>query len=72
MKNQNQPKKRINRIKCPFCQERYLVPKYRDIIARPSQEKEWICLDCPTWVWPESWFNELTQFEHLIVREGKE
>ena len=33
------------------------------------QEKEWYCLSCPGWVWPNSWFNELTQFEHLIKRQ---
>lgn len=33
------------------------------------QDKEWICLNCPVWVWEESWFNQFPQFEHLIKRE---
>ncbi len=37
---------------------------------RYSQEPEWICLNCPGWVWSESWFNEFPQFEHLIKRQG--
>lgn len=35
------------------------------------KEKEWICLNCPVWVWPDSWFNEFTQFEHLIEKRVK-
>ncbi len=34
------------------------------------KENEWFCLDCPIWVWSESYFDEFTQFEHLIKREG--
>lgn len=34
------------------------------------QEDEWYCLNCPVWVWPNHWFNEFPQFEHLIRREG--
>ncbi len=66
------PKPTIISIKCPHCQERYMIPKYKMTQERSIfSEKEWICINCPVWVWPESWFNEFTQFEHLIEREER-
>lgn len=62
-------KAKIIQIICPYCQIKYMIQKRRNIFARPSQEIEWKCLSCSVWVWPESWFNELPQFEHLIKRQ---
>ncbi len=59
-------------IKCPNCQKRYMVAKPRSYKRGISfQEKEWICFNCPIWVWSESWFEEFPQFEHLIKRGGE-
>lgn len=60
------PKAKIIQIKCPNCQKRYMISQLTTIHG----EKEWVCLNCPVWVWSESWFDEFTQFEHLIKREG--
>ncbi len=49
-----------------------MIPKHRLLKYRSTfQEKEWICLDCPVWVWDESWFDEFHQFEHLVKRDGE-
>ncbi len=64
------PKPKIISIKCPNCQKRYMIQKIRLLKLRSFlQEKEWFCLDCPIWVWDQSWFDEFTQFEHLVERE---
>ncbi len=65
------PKAKIESIKCPFCQKRYMIQKSRTYqIKSIFGEKEWYCLSCPVWVWSDYWFDEFTQFEHLIKREG--
>lgn len=64
-------KPKIIQIKCPFCQERYLIAKNKLLHSRSLfQEKEWMCLNCLVWVWPDSWFEQFPQFEHLIKRQG--
>lgn len=66
-------KPKIISIKCPNCQKRDMDFKENSFYFKTAwYEKEWFCLDCPPWVWPNSWFNELTQYEHLVKRDGEE
>ncbi len=65
------PKRKIIQIKCPYCQKRYMISKFLKTQFRSIHgEKEWFCLSCPAWIWPDHWFDEFSQFEHLIKREG--
>jgi len=66
------PKPKIISIKCPNCQKRYMILKTKRIVGARNMfiEKEWVCPVCPVWVWSDHWFDEFSQFEHLIKREG--
>lgn len=67
------PKSRIIRIKCPYCQERYMIASSKGYRSKfVYSDTEWKCLSCPIWIWQESWFNIFPQFEHLVTREGNQ